>query len=63
MHREQEDEEVIGYGLGVAVYRVECVAGERSWDDPFMVGLVDMLVHEWEMQPSVDPVDTIIREE
>ena len=53
---------MIGDGLRIAVYWMEGVAGEWGRHDPLMVGLVNMLVQEWEVQPSVDPVDTIIRE-
>lgn len=49
MHWKQKDKKVIGYGLRVTVYWVECVASERSWNDPFMMRLVDVLIQERDM--------------
>ena len=59
---EEVGEDVVGEGLEVAVYWVEGVGSEGGRDDPFVVGLVDVLVDEWVVLPPVNPVNAVIRE-
>lgn len=63
LQREEEWEEVIGYGLRKAVKRVEGVRGIRCRHDPFVVWFVQCLVDARVMQAAVDPVDETIREQ
>jgi hypothetical protein len=62
MHREDKHKEVVRDGLRVAVDGVECMRGEGCGDYPFVVRFMDMLVHEWNMQPSMNPVDAVVCE-
>lgn len=60
LQREDEGENVVGKRLSEAVERVEGMAGEGSRHDPLVVSLVEVLIDEWEVQPSVSPVDAEI---
>ena len=55
--REDEGEDVVWKRLGVSVKRVEGVRGERRWDKPLVVGLVNVLVQPRMVLESVDPVN------
>lgn len=37
--------------------------GEGCGDDPLVVRFVNVLVDEWQVQPSVDPVDAVVGEQ
>lgn len=59
---EEERVDVVGYSLKKAIYRVECVAGERSRDLPEVVRFMETLIDQFVMQESVNPVDAHIGE-
>lgn len=37
--------------------------GEGCWDDPFVVGFMNISVEEGEMKPAVDPVYAVVGED
>lgn len=53
---------MVGHGLGETVERVEGVGGEGGGHNPLVVRLVQTLVDERMVQPTVDPVDAEIGE-
>ena len=59
---EDEGENVVWQGLGVAIKWVESVTGVWSGDEPFVVWLVNVFVEPWVVCESVDPVDEKIGE-
>ena len=63
MHREEEDKDMVGEGLRIAVHGMEGVRCKGRGDDPFVVGLVEAFVEEGNMQPSVNPIDAVVGEE
>lgn len=54
---------MIRNGLRVTVDGVEGMRSEWSWDNPFMMGFVNVFVEEWNMEPSMNPVDTVVGEQ
>jgi len=58
---EEVGEDVVGEGLEVSVNGVEGIGGKGSGYDPFVVGLVHVLVDGWVVFPSVNPVNAVIR--
>ena len=57
LERENEGEDVVRQALGVAVKRVEGVAGEGGGHDPLVVRLVKVLVDPGVVKAAMDPVD------
>lgn len=53
---------MVGNTLTPAIQRVECIAGVRSRNDPFVVRLVQSLIDQRMVQSTMNPVDTEIRE-
>ena len=47
---------MIGQTLQPAIYRIECVAGVRCWDDPFVMPFVDESIDQRVMFEAVDEV-------
>lgn len=62
LQREQERVQMVGEALAESVHGVESVAGKRRRHDPFVVGLVQVLVDPGVMQPAVDEVDAAVGE-
>lgn len=60
VQREEKDEEVVWDTLQISIYGVERMRGEWRWDDPLVVGLVNVLVEYGMVQSSVDPVYAVI---
>lgn len=54
---ENEGEHMVGDRLSEAIKRMEGMARKRGGHDPLVVSLVKMLVDEWVVKPSMDPVD------
>jgi len=63
MQGKEEDKKMVWYRLGIAIDRVEGMRGEWSRNEPFVMRFVDSFVDERNVQPTVDPVDTIVGEE
>jgi len=63
VEREEENEEVIGQRLHVAVKGMKGVRCVRSRNDPLVMGLVESLINPRNVQPAMDPVDAHIGEE
>ena len=61
LNGEEVGEDVVGKGLEVSVEWVEGVGGKGGGYDPFVVGLVYVLVDGWVVFPSVDPVNAVVR--
>lgn len=53
-------EKMIRYALRESINWVESMGGKRSWHDPLVVWLVEVLVYQRMMQSSVDPVDEVV---
>lgn len=49
--------DVVGQSLKEAVNGVECMAGKRSRDLPDVVGFMEMLIDQFMMQETMNPVD------
>ncbi|EER40561.1 predicted protein [Histoplasma capsulatum H143] len=60
---EEEGEIVVGDTLSVAVDGVEGVGGVRAWHNPFVVGLMQVLIDEGVVKAAVDPVDEEVGED
>lgn len=60
---EQEGENVVGDTLSVAVDGVEGMGGVRAWHNPFVVGLMQVLIDEGVVKAAVDPVDEEVGED
>jgi hypothetical protein len=63
LNGEEVGKYVVGKRLEIAVDWVECVGGERGGYNPFVVWLVNVLVDEGVVFPSVNPVDAVIGEQ
>lgn len=57
---EDEDEEVIWDRLGISINWVEGMGSERCRNYPLVVWFVEYSIEEREMEPSMDPVNTIV---
>jgi len=60
---EDEGEEVVRDGLGITIHWVEGMRCEGRGDDPLVVRFMDILIEEGKVEPTMDPVNTIISEE
>ena len=63
LEREDKREDVVGQALAEAVYRMESMACERARHDPLVMRLVDMLVDQRVVKPTVYPVNAKVRED
>ena len=63
LQREKEREDVVGQALAPAIDWVKGVTCVGCWHDPFVVWLVERLVHTWMVEAAVDEVDEAVGEE
>lgn len=62
VHGKEKRVQVVRCRLDEAVEGVECVAGVRAGHDPFVMTLVQVLVDQGGVQPSVCPVNAEVGE-
>lgn len=60
---EQECIDMIRQALGVAIERMEGVGCVRSWHNPLVMRLVDVLVDGTVVEAAMDPINEKVREE
>jgi len=60
---EDEDKEVVWNGLGVTVDWVEGMRSIRCRNDPLVMRFVEHLIEKRKMEPSMDPVNSVIGKE
>lgn len=63
LQRENKGEDMVRHTLRPAIQWVESMACVRCRHDPFVMWLMQSLVHQRMVQPSVNPVDEEIRKQ
>ena len=53
---------MVGKALSETIQGVESVGSKWSWRYPLVMRLMQVLVDQWVVQVSVDPVDAVVRE-
>lgn len=62
LHGNNVDKQVVWNRLSISIERMESMGSERGRDDPFVMGLVETLVKNRVVEPTMNPVDTKIGE-
>jgi len=62
LHGNNVYKQMVRNRLSITIKRMESMGSERGRDDPLVVGLVETLVKDRVMEPTVDPIDTKIGE-
>lgn len=62
LEREQEREDVVRQRLRISVKWVECMRGERCRHDPLVMRLMKLLVDQWVVLCTVDPINEEVGE-